>query len=45
MNILAVPETRRDIMSSVIRDIAALISVTTFIASIGVMTEVVRMLV
>lgn len=45
MNILTVPERRRDIMTSFIRDIAALISVTVFVASIGVLTEVVRMLV
>jgi len=45
MNILAVPETKRDTMTSFIRDIAALISVTVFVASIGVLTEVVRMLV
>jgi hypothetical protein len=32
-------------MTSVIRDIAALISVTVFVASIGVLTEIVRMLV
>lgn len=32
-------------MNTFIRDIAALISVTTFVASIGVLSEVVRQLV
>jgi hypothetical protein len=45
MNIVAVPETRRDIMNGIIREVAALISVTVFISSIGVLSEVVRMLI
>jgi hypothetical protein len=39
MNILGVPKHWRDIMTGLIRDIAALISITTFIASVGVLTE------
>jgi hypothetical protein len=44
MNIIGVPKQWRDIMTGFIREIAALISITSFIASIGVLSEVMHLL-
>lgn len=44
MNILGVPKQRRDVMPSLIRDLAALISITSFVASIGVLSEMLHFL-
>lgn len=42
MNTIGVPKQWRDIMTGFIREIAALISITSFVASIGLLTEVVH---
>jgi hypothetical protein len=43
MNILSFSRERRSTMRVFIHDIAALISLTTFVAAIGVLAEVVRL--
>ena len=44
MNIIGVPKQWRDIMTSFFREIAALISITSFVASIGVLSEMMHFL-